>query len=808
MLHQKKGPRSGFKKEDIDSWVTHNRPQYHEVYTESHTHVRFDEESISDDENSQSSDEPDERPNYLNGGYGWVVVLFSFCLHFILDGASFSFGVIFPQIQERFKQKRAGASYVASLFLALPLLLAPVAGLLTDLLDCRRSIILGGVICAVSTLLSYFTDSPILFTILFGGGNGLGMSLIYNAAIVIVTYYFEERRGLATALAVMGTGIGTMMFPFYLGMMGKVVSNALHSSVIALFFAFLVVVAIGLLVKDVEWISDTKEYKEKCFRKFMKRLEMQENDEEENKFRAPLRGCLSEPSLSTTRTIRRLESTSVVSIKDAVEKIDAPTRSRSVATFRQRNRKLGTIPEYTMINATDLEHLANLEHLDLQATPSTTIHSRKSMRILSKTSMSVDHIDELVNNDFPILFSSTSSSSKEEKRSNLIEKIFSEKDDSSSTSDSDASTDGDSSSSELSTKINEVDEELLKTRNSVVTSMQRKPTSARDAEKCQSVPATVRQTRTSLAPGLSGMNAGRVMAGNAIQKRRGETNLVSMRIKMPSAPSLVVRKKRRDLFFIRRKVKPLDLLEKNRSGLLNHFVEEAKSYKEILQVPVFVMYLISVSCLYAVLDVPYVFFFDYVTQDLKISSDDAAFLNVMIGISNCFSTTILGLLSDTNLFKKNLFAIYGIGLTGVAVSMASAAIVSTFQGMMIVCILFGILISTNYVMQSILLTVLFDDMNYFQSAYSLTSFCAGLATLVGPPVIGYVRDVTGTYKYVFVMASVLCTISGAIPIIIHIMLKNEEINEKPVKNNIHSPSTINRDANVELDEISSPLNPV
>ena len=41
--------------------------------------------------------------------------------------------------------------------------------------------------------------------------SGFGLSLCYVAAIVIVAYYFEKRRSLATGLAVCGSGIGNFI---------------------------------------------------------------------------------------------------------------------------------------------------------------------------------------------------------------------------------------------------------------------------------------------------------------------------------------------------------------------------------------------------------------------------------------------------------------------------------------------------------------------------------------------------------------------------------------------------------------------
>lgn len=46
----------------------------------------------------------------------------------------------------------------------------------------------------------------------FGLISGFGLSLCYVAAIVIVAYYFEKKRSLATGLAVCGSGIGTFIF--------------------------------------------------------------------------------------------------------------------------------------------------------------------------------------------------------------------------------------------------------------------------------------------------------------------------------------------------------------------------------------------------------------------------------------------------------------------------------------------------------------------------------------------------------------------------------------------------------------------
>ena len=53
-------------------------------------------------------------------------------INMIADGVTFSFGVIFDELQKEFKQSKAITAGVVSLFHAVPLLSGPVASALTD----------------------------------------------------------------------------------------------------------------------------------------------------------------------------------------------------------------------------------------------------------------------------------------------------------------------------------------------------------------------------------------------------------------------------------------------------------------------------------------------------------------------------------------------------------------------------------------------------------------------------------------------------------------------------------------------------
>jgi hypothetical protein len=52
-----------------------------------------------------------------DGGYGWVIVFAVFCIHIILDGVQFSFGMLFPHILEEFSASKTAAGWIVSMLM-------------------------------------------------------------------------------------------------------------------------------------------------------------------------------------------------------------------------------------------------------------------------------------------------------------------------------------------------------------------------------------------------------------------------------------------------------------------------------------------------------------------------------------------------------------------------------------------------------------------------------------------------------------------------------------------------------------------
>ena len=151
-------------------------------------------------------------PPAPDGGWGWVIVLAAFVISVICDGCSFSFGVLFSELLDAFGESKSKTSWVGSLFLGMSLLLGPFASALITKYGCRRVTIFGGIVSAVGLVASSFATSINMLCVTYGLIAGAGMSMGSVTSVVLVSFYFEKKRALATGLSLCGTGIGTSIF--------------------------------------------------------------------------------------------------------------------------------------------------------------------------------------------------------------------------------------------------------------------------------------------------------------------------------------------------------------------------------------------------------------------------------------------------------------------------------------------------------------------------------------------------------------------------------------------------------------------
>lgn len=151
-------------------------------------------------------------PSPPDGGYGWMIVFAAFMVNLISDGISFSFGILYTELLDYFGESKSLTSWVGSLFYGSCLIGGPLASALATKFGCRKVLMVGGVVAAAGTFASAYADSIGMLCVSFGVITGLAMSMGYVTSVVIVAFYFEDKRALATGLSVCGSGIGTFVF--------------------------------------------------------------------------------------------------------------------------------------------------------------------------------------------------------------------------------------------------------------------------------------------------------------------------------------------------------------------------------------------------------------------------------------------------------------------------------------------------------------------------------------------------------------------------------------------------------------------
>jgi MFS family permease len=164
--------------------------------------VRFTDSATSSSASSTSSSSSSSSEHWYadppDGGWGWAVVAASFTAHLIADGISASVGILYAELLDVFGGTKAETAWVGSLFLSMPALCGPIASILTNQFGCRRSTIAGGIIAAVGCVLASFATNLVMVCLFFGVVAGFGLSLVYMPAVIIVAFYFEKKRALAT----------------------------------------------------------------------------------------------------------------------------------------------------------------------------------------------------------------------------------------------------------------------------------------------------------------------------------------------------------------------------------------------------------------------------------------------------------------------------------------------------------------------------------------------------------------------------------------------------------------------------------
>ncbi|WAR31082.1 MOT12-like protein [Mya arenaria] len=89
----------------------------------------------------------------------------------------------------------------------------PVATAMCNRWSCRSVVLLGSVLCFIGIVISAFAPNIEFLYFSYSIVGGFGRCLTYSPSLIMVTNYFNKRRGLAVGIATAGTGLGMFSFP-------------------------------------------------------------------------------------------------------------------------------------------------------------------------------------------------------------------------------------------------------------------------------------------------------------------------------------------------------------------------------------------------------------------------------------------------------------------------------------------------------------------------------------------------------------------------------------------------------------------
>ncbi|XP_059486260.1 monocarboxylate transporter 14-like isoform X2 [Neocloeon triangulifer] len=179
--------------------------------------------------------------------------------------------------------------------------------------------------------------------------------------------------------------------------------------------------------------------------------------------------------------------------------------------------------------------------------------------------------------------------------------------------------------------------------------------------------------------------------------------------------------------------------------------------------PAFLLLSASTLLLFMCFIVPYLFLAEHMLKHGYTQAQAAALISV-IGVPNTLAMVVLGWAGDKPWLPVSQTYSACLLVCGVSI-FVMPLVVHTYAGLLTAVIFFGLSFAANYSFTPVLLVQLVE-MDRFSAAYGLMLLVQGAGNLLGPPIAGWISDVTGSWDLAFFAAGVLTVISGGLTFLI------------------------------------------
>jgi len=144
--------------------------------------------------------------------YAWIIVFVIFLSLLGVQGVRLSFGAFVEPWEKDFSMGRGTVSLISTQSFIIYGLSQPIIGRLVDKFGARLILSVSTFLVAISIMLTAVVYHPWQLFILYGVFLSLGVGGASNVvATVVVTNWFNEKRGLALGLVEAGFGVGQML---------------------------------------------------------------------------------------------------------------------------------------------------------------------------------------------------------------------------------------------------------------------------------------------------------------------------------------------------------------------------------------------------------------------------------------------------------------------------------------------------------------------------------------------------------------------------------------------------------------------
>eukprot|EP00096_Caligus_rogercresseyi_P015849 TRINITY_DN8329_c0_g1_i2.p1 TRINITY_DN8329_c0_g1~~TRINITY_DN8329_c0_g1_i2.p1 ORF type:complete len:585 (+),score=76.84 TRINITY_DN8329_c0_g1_i2:415-2169(+) len=198
----------------------------------------------------------------------------------------------------------------------------------------------------------------------------------------------------------------------------------------------------------------------------------------------------------------------------------------------------------------------------------------------------------------------------------------------------------------------------------------------------------------------------------------------------------------------------------------------------LLKDSIYIMFVISNFLTSIGFNVPYVYTFDRAQNSLKMSKEDASFLISIIGIANTLGRIVLGYISDKPWLNTLYLYNSCLAICGLCLGLSNFCLDYTTQA--IYCAVYGVTSGAYVGLTSVVLVDLIG-LDQLTHGFGLLLLFQGIASVIGPPIVGALKDWQGTYDTGFYFAGFIIFLSGVMLFILPWMQKRSKKKTQPVQ---------------------------